>query len=138
MSTVATIEQLHRTFCTLTGVQLRMGLSEYSREWAWHQFVKAGFTVDDLICVLRYLQHKIRKGERNPGAVRFSNLIERLELFEETLQMGRAEQRKPKPTALSRIKAMRERPANGGTPALTPNTAKPVADYIAALRQAAS
>lgn len=131
------IESLHATYCRLTGFQLSRarGLFDY-RQRAWCDFLSAGFTEDDLALVITWLQRKIKAGERNIGAIRFSNLIEALPRFEEELGMARAEVRNthPAPTAKERaVQAFRPTIAH-----LPPNdTAKPIGFWIEQLRQAA-
>lgn len=127
---------LHKEFCQETGMELRLGLGEYSRERAWHEFHKAGFTAEDLRLVIRHLKKKIKDKERNPGALKFSNLIERPEAFEEELGLAKAEQRnaKPAPTPKERV-VQAFRPA--AAPAAPSQTAKPIAEYIEALRKSA-
>lgn len=131
----AQITDLHRIFCTLTRAELRLGLGEYSRERAWVEFVRAGFTAEDLRTVIHYLQVQIKAGERRPGCLRFRNLIERLEDFEEELSLAKIELKRKRPplTANEKIIAQRERPVNDHVQ----HTAKPISDYIAKLRKAA-
>jgi len=127
------IQKLHSSFCASTGVTLRLGIGEYNRERAWHVYVQSGFTEHDLLLVINHLKREIREKRRFPGALRFSNLIERPELFEEELGLARALARRPKETALDRVKALRERPVERPVT----HTAQPISHYIEQLRQAA-
>lgn len=130
------IHEAHAAFCTATGQQLRLGIGEYSREIAWARFLSAGFTAADVLLVVTHLQRKIREGERRIGALRFSNLIEPLERFEEELSLAKAEQRNAKPAPTPRERVIQVfRPAVASEN--TQSTARPVGDYIAALREAA-
>lgn len=124
------IKDLHACFCHETGAQLRLGIGEYTREAAWSRFLKH-FTKDDLRTVIRYLRKEISIGNRRPGALKFSNLIERLDGFEEDLQFAKGAERNQQPR-----RNMEERMIAERKPA-PPTNAKPIGDYIAALRKAA-
>jgi hypothetical protein len=79
------IAAAHRLYCQLTGQNLRLG---FDRERQWYEWLHAGFTLDDLRRVLRYLQREIREGRRNVGALKLSNLLQ-LDRFEEDLNIRR-------------------------------------------------
>ena len=81
----AQLEQLHQTYCRLTGQNLTLRLE---RERLWFEFHRAGFTLADLIQVVRYLQKEIRHTRRNVGALKLSNLLQ-LDRFEEDLNISR-------------------------------------------------
>jgi hypothetical protein len=135
----AQIAEIHALFCVATGVQLRVGIGEYNREAAWARFLNAGFTPADLLLVVKYLQRKIREGTRNIGSLRFSNLVDRLEIFEESLSMAKADERNRKPpmTPLARVLEQARPTAVAVKPEDTQITAKPIGAYIQALREAA-
>ena len=76
---------LHQTYCRLTGQNLSL---RFDRERLWFEFLRAGFTVADLIQVVRYLQKEIRHTRRNVGALKLSNLLQ-LDRFEEDLNISR-------------------------------------------------
>jgi hypothetical protein len=78
-------EQLHQTYCRLTGQNLSLG---FDRERLWFEFLRAGFTPADLCQVVRYLQKEIRHTRRNVGALKLSNLLQ-LDRFEEDLNISR-------------------------------------------------
>jgi len=96
----AVLEQLHQTYCRLTGQNLSR---RFDRERFWFEFHRAGFTLADLIQVVRYLQKEIRHSRRNVGALKLSNLLQ-LDRFEEDLNISRvrltAEPPRPKTSAL--------------------------------------
>jgi len=77
------------------------------RDDSWHRFIKAGYGVHELEEVILWLKPGIKAGKRNPGCLRFSNLIAQLDRFEEELGMCRAEIRnaKPEPTPKDRVLA---------------------------------
>ena len=81
----AQLEQLHQTYCRLTGQNLSL---RFDRERLWFEFLRAGFTLADLSQVVRYLQKEIRHTRRNVGALKLSNLLQ-LDRFEEDLNISR-------------------------------------------------
>jgi hypothetical protein len=81
----AQLEQLHQTYCRLTGQNLSL---RFDRERLWFEFLRAGFTLTDLVQVVRYLQREIRHTHRNIGALKLSNLLQ-LDRFEEDLNISR-------------------------------------------------
>lgn len=93
---LAQLEELHQTYCRLTGQNLAWRLD---RERIWFEFLHAGFTLADLTQVIRYLQKEIRHTRRNVGALKLSNLLQ-LDRFEEDLNISRvrlAPEPPPKP-----------------------------------------
>jgi hypothetical protein len=81
----AQLNQLHQTYCRLTGQNLSLG---FDRERLWFEFLRAGFTLANLCQVVRYLQKEIRHTRRNVGALKLSNLLQ-LDRFEEDLNISR-------------------------------------------------
>jgi hypothetical protein len=79
------LQQLHKTYCRLTGQNLSL---RFDRERLWYEFRRAGFTLADLVQVVRYLQKEIRHTRRNVGALKLSNLLQ-LDRFEEDLNISR-------------------------------------------------
>ena len=93
LSVPAQIEQLHQTYCRLTGQNLSL---RFDRERLWFEFLRAGFTLADLVQVVRYLQREIRHTRRNVGALKLSNLLQ-LDRFEEDLNISRVRLTAPVP-----------------------------------------
>ena len=95
---LAQLEQLHQTYCRLTGQNLSW---RFDRERLWFEFLHAGFTRADLVQVIGYLQKEIRHTRRNVGALKLSNLLQ-LDRFEEDLNISRVRLRPepPPPVAL--------------------------------------
>jgi hypothetical protein len=89
----AQLEQLHQTYCRLTGQNLSL---RFDRERFWFEFLRAGFTLADLVQVVRYLQREIRHTRRNVGALKLSNLLQ-LDRFEEDLNISRVRLTAPVP-----------------------------------------
>ena len=91
------ITAVHQLYCQLTGQSLRLG---FDRERQWFEWLRAGFTPEDLRRVIGYLQREIREGRRNVGALKLSNLLQP-DRFAEDLQISRVRLRahtKPAPT----------------------------------------
>src|ERR1700690_4577748 len=82
---LAHLAQLHQTYGRLTGQNLSL---RFDRERLWFEFHRAGFTLADLVQVVRYLQKEIRHTRRNVGALKLSNLLQ-LDRFEEDLNIRR-------------------------------------------------
>lgn len=83
------VKDLHATYVARTGYEIAYNLA---RENAWRDWCQFGgwvWTADDLARVIGYLRMKIRKGERNEGALKFANLIGRPDNFEEDLNLAR-------------------------------------------------
>ncbi len=84
----------HQLYCQLTGQSLGLG---FDRERQWYEWLRAGFTLEDLRRVIAYLQREIRLGRRNVGALKLSNLLQ-LDRFEEDLNIRRVRLEPPAPT----------------------------------------
>ncbi len=95
------ITALHQLYCQLTGQSLRLG---FDRERQWFEWLRAGFTPEDLRRVIRYLQREVRQGRRNVGALKLSNLLQ-LDRFEEDLNIRRV-----------RLEPLPRTPANPSVP----------------------
>lgn len=130
---------LHEHYCELTGFRIRQSVGELNRSHSWYLFNQYGFTDDDLVAVVRYLQRKIKDGSRNAGALKFDNLIVQLDRFEEDLGLARAEERnrKPAPTPRERVLEQARPTVVPMTPKDAQITAKPVGELIANLKRAA-
>jgi len=88
------IQELHKLYVELTGMPLKL---QFNREHSWSDFIRAGFTGSDLKAVTARLLRLIHEGERRPEALKFSNLIEALDRFEEERAMVTAEEAGLKP-----------------------------------------
>jgi hypothetical protein len=87
------ITAAHQLYCQLTGQTLRLG---FDRERQWYEWLRAGFTLEDLRRVVAYLQREIRLNRRNVGALKLSNLLQ-LDRFEEDLNIRRVRLESPSP-----------------------------------------
>lgn len=122
------VEELHALYCERTGLEIRLA---YDRERYWFDFIKAGFTKDDLNLVVGSLLKGIGKGDRNPGCLRFRNLIQQLDNFDEELAQARAQMRNfkvqsPKEKAMESLRG----PSN-----VVPMNARPAKEVIEKLAQ---
>ncbi len=84
-NTLQQIAAAHQLYCQLTGQDLRLG---FDRQRQWFEWLRAGFTLQDLRRVVVYLQRQIREGRRNVGALKLSNLLQP-DRFEEDLNIRR-------------------------------------------------
>jgi hypothetical protein len=107
-SLLSQLEQLHQTYCRLTGQNLSW---RFDRERLWFEFHHAGFTRADLAQVIGYLQKEIRHTRRNVGALKLSNLLQ-LDRFEEDLN-------------ISRLRLTTQRPPQNTLAPLQPPTCSP-------------
>ena len=82
------VKDLHATYVARSGQVIAYNLT---RENAWRDWCQIGnwaWTPEDLTRVIGYLQAKIRAGDRNVGALKFTNLIGYPDKFEEDLQLA--------------------------------------------------
>ena len=96
MSSNISSEQIaaaHQLFCQLTCQNLCLG---FDRERQWYEWLRAGFTLEDLRRVVAYLQREIRHGRRNVGALKLSNLLQP-DRFEEDFNIRRVRLEPPRP-----------------------------------------
>jgi hypothetical protein len=89
----AQLEQLHQTYCRLTGQNLSL---RFDRERMWFELLRAGYSLQDVRAVILYLQREIRAQRRNVGALKLSNLLQ-LDRFEEDLNISRVRLTAPTP-----------------------------------------
>jgi hypothetical protein len=88
--TTPDLKSLHDEYCSRTGMDIAFNMT---RERVWQEWMafnkEKPFTLDDLKTVIAYLRSKIRTGNRNDGALKFSNLIGSPDFFEEDLALAR-------------------------------------------------
>ena len=87
------VRELHELYCHWTAQTLSL---RFDRERLWYEFLRAGFSAQDLKRVLTYLQKEIRSQRRNIGALKLSNLLQ-LDRFEEDLNISRVRLKPPAP-----------------------------------------
>lgn len=81
---------MHSAYCEAINFRIILTLE---RQRELEALIARGVTLEDFKLVLRWLNLKIAKGERNLGALRWSNLVWDAGRFEEELAMAKAEQR---------------------------------------------
>ena len=91
--TLADLRATHQLYCQLTGQKLSL---RFDRERLWYEFLRAGFSAQDLKRVVAYLQKEIRASRRNVGALKLSNLLQ-LDRFEEDLNISNVRLRSAPP-----------------------------------------
>src|SRR6201988_719046 len=87
------VRELHELYCHWTAQTLSL---RFDRERLWYEFLRAGFSAEDLKRVLNYLQKEIRAERRNIGALKLSNLLQ-LDRFEEDLNISNVRLRSAPP-----------------------------------------
>lgn len=94
------ILEFHALYEQLSGTRLTL---DFCRMDAWRQFINyrrhEPYTHDDLRLVWRHLKKQVVAGKRNFGALKFRNLIQNPDYFEEDLAeaQGEAERMKKAP-----------------------------------------
>lgn len=84
-NTLAALRATHQLYCQLTSQKLTL---RFDRERLWYEFLRAGFSAEELKIVVTYLQKEIRASRRNVGALKLSNLLQ-LDRFEEDLNISK-------------------------------------------------
>jgi len=101
-NTLTALRATHELYCQLTGQKLSL---RFDRERLWYEFLRAGFSAQDLKSVVAYLQKEIRASRRNVGALKLSNLLQ-LDRFEEDLNISNVRLRSAPPTQSPRSSAI--------------------------------
>lgn len=129
------IDRLTLAYHKLTGFPPARGVTSY-RDYAWIEWINAGYTEQDLEIVIARIKKGIREGWRYRGSLRFSTLIGRPELFQEELDVALAEKRnEPKPKTPKERVIAQARPVISEAP--VNHSAVPVSVLIQNLRKAA-
>lgn len=118
------VQELHQLYCQWTAQSLSL---RFDRERLWYEFLRAGFSTEDLKRVLTYLQKEIRSQRRNVGALKLSNLLQ-LDRFEEDLNISRV---RLKPAAPPPNPALRPEP----DPEIDDQQRRRILDKLRFLRQ---
>ena len=128
-NTLAALRATHELYCQLTGQKLSL---RFDRERLWHEFLRAGFSAQDLKSVVAYLQKEIRASRRNVGALKLSNLLQ-LDRFEEDLNISKVRLRPSAPPPDSSRSTPTDPPPP--TPAQLQNLRQQAKAALARLRQ---
>jgi hypothetical protein len=98
---IAQLQSLHNCYCTLSGFEARYAIHER----AYAEFIAAGFTEDDLRCVILFLKRENKSGNRT-YSLRLNKLLDfEFRHFDSLLGEARARDRnriKP-PTNAQRV-----------------------------------
>jgi hypothetical protein len=100
------IRSFHELFEKLSGARFTL---DYCRMDAWRQFINyrrhEPYTHDDLRLVWRHLRKQILNGKRNAGALKFRNIIQNPDYFEEDLieAQGEAERASKPPQPKTQV-----------------------------------
>lgn len=126
------IRELHSAYVQETGFNIPLSMD---REASWYEWVKRGFTVSDLLGLIRHHRWLAKSGLPHRSD-KFRSLIVNVDYAEEDLAEIRARNRIPKPQP-NRDEVLRAtgREAPDGAP--EPVYAKPSEEIIAQLRKAA-
>ena len=84
------IEALHKLYGELTGLLIPLDMQ---RESMWFEWQRRGHGERELREVVAHLRRGIREQKRNPGSLKFRNLIGMPDYFEEDLAEARAARR---------------------------------------------
>jgi len=84
------IARLHALYGELTGLVIPLDMQ---RETIWFEWQRRGHGEQELRDVVAHLRRGIREQRRNPGALKFRNLIGMPDYFEEDLAEARAARR---------------------------------------------
>lgn len=122
-------ESLRSTYESYSPYKLRI-YNCYIDECRWYDFIKAGFTREDLVLVMRWLQWQIKREKRRKESFRLYNLLD-LERFQYDLEDARGWARRPQPTPKQQFLA------SVGRPEPEPQNCRPVSELIDELRKAA-
>ena len=126
--TLADLRATHELYCQLTGQKLSL---RFDRERLWYEFLRAGFSAQDLKRVVAYLQKEIRASRRNVGALKLSNLLQ-LDRFEEDLNISNVRLRSALPPQAPRSTSTDPPPS---TPAELHDLRQQAKAAVARLRQ---
>jgi hypothetical protein len=127
-NTLAALRVTHELYCQLTGQKLTL---RFDRERLWYEFLRAGFSAQDLKSVVAYLQKEIRASRRNVGALKLSNLLQ-LDRFEEDLNISNVRLRSAPPPQSPRSTPTDPQPP---TPAQLQDLRQEAKAAVARLRQ---
>lgn len=93
MNARAEIQAMHAIYCRLTGFQLSLDMA---REHAWFEVRRRGVGPAELGVLIGHLQRQIKAGNRNPGCLKFRNLVGNPDYLEEDLAEAKAQARRPR------------------------------------------
>ncbi len=107
---IAHIKALHASYEARTTYKIMLNMVRDRQWYEWCQYSEWTWTDKELAIVIAYLRAKANKGERNDGALKFSNLIGDPVKFEEDLNLAQ-EARRGAPTFRPKPKSKAPEPA---------------------------
>lgn len=129
------IRELHRAYVNLTGLDVALDMQRERQWFDWLNYRRDDpFTAADLKLVIEFLRRGIRDEQRNPGCLRFRNLIGMPDDFDEeraAAKKAAATAAKPRPPVT--VNEAKPNPDGTVTNQIvenkgTQNTSKPVSD----------
>jgi hypothetical protein len=136
MSTQDEINRLDLAYQKLTGHRFKASSLLTGREYAWSNFLTAGYTIHDLEFTILWIKRGILDGKRYEAALGFRRLIGELQTFEDENATANAERRNAKPHVPPKEQVVQQfRPTVTSAP--VKSDAKPIGFYIEQMRKAA-
>ena len=80
----------HTRWQQLTGIELAY---DFSRHFAWEQWIGKGLTIADLETIVAYIKKRIRQGRREKESLMFRNMVNNVDNALEDLSIAKAETR---------------------------------------------
>lgn len=112
-------EALNATYIRESGMESKPYLS---KEFAWANWSRCGFTEEELVQTLRYLCAEVRAGRRQAACKSFRTLIEQTSNFEHELSLCKEAALRHKPALTPRQRVL----AQSGRPEQPPEQCKTV------------
>lgn len=128
--TQSQINLLDTAYQKLSGRSFRASGLLTGREYAWSNFLQAGYTLKDLDDVIVWIRRGIHEGKRHEAALGFRRLILDLMVFDDELATCRAERRNAKPAPSPKQQVLREAHTAERTTKPAPETTKHVAPIV--------
>jgi len=132
------INSLDAAYQRLSGHRFKASGLLTGREYAWSQFLDAGYTLKEIEETVTHIRRGVQCGKRHEAALGFRRLISDLGTFEDEACLADAEKRNAKPALPPKERVVQQarpvaRPeaADAGRPAVS------VGELIARLREAA-
>ena len=128
--TQSQINVLDAAYQKLTNRPFRASGLMTGREYAWHNYLAAGYGLKELEETVLHIKRGILNGHRNEGALNFRRLIADLGVFEDEHSLALAEKRNAKPAPSPKQQVLREAHTAERTTKPAPETTKHVAPIV--------
>ncbi len=120
-------ESLNNAYVRESGMESKPFLS---KEFAWANWSRCGFTEQELVQTLRYLCREVKAGRRQPACKSFRTLIEQTSNFEHELSLSKDALLRHKPAETPKQAILRA----VGRPEKPKEQCKPIAEVLADLQ----